>query len=87
MSHLGLKKLLLCDVYYSVNIIVAQDQCLNTGYMQYMPIYLGDCCLYHFDRQRAFKARYMIANSSTSQEYGKHDENNVEHRDNTMAKS
>ena len=62
------------------------DQRLNTYYLQLMRIHLGGCCLYGFNRQRSFGARYMAKNPSASQEYGKRNENNVEHRINVAIK-
>lgn len=52
-----------------------------------MQIYCGGCCLYGFDQQKAFEARYMAKNFLASQEYGKHNENNMEHKHNITTKS
>ena len=52
-----------------------------------MQIYLGGCCLYGFDWQKAFGTKYMAKNSSASQEHIKQNENNMEHRGNAMTKS
>ena len=48
---------------------------------------MGSCCLYGFDRQRAFRAKYMAKNLSASQEYRKYDENKAKHKDNVATKS
>lgn len=51
-----------------------------------MQIYLKGFILYGFYWQRAFGDRYMAKNPITSQEYQKHDENNIEHRRNILIK-
>lgn len=73
-------KLLLRDTYCGIDIILVQS--LNTGY-RLLVIYaniLGSCCLYGYNRQRIFEARYMIKNSSKSRKQKKYNENNVEYK-------
>ncbi len=62
------------------------DQRLDSCCLQFMRIHLRGCCLYGYDRRKAFGAKYMAGNPSASREYGKHDENNVEHRGNATTK-
>lgn len=52
-----------------------------------MQIYLRGNCLYDFDWQKAFGARYIAKNTSASQKHRKHNRNNVKHRDNAAIKS
>lgn len=51
-----------------------------------MRIYLRSSALYGFNWQRAFGARYMAKNHATSQEHQKHDESNMKHKRNALAK-
>ena len=51
-----------------------------------MQIYLGGSCLYGFDRQKAFGARYLAENPSASREHWKHDKNNLERKGNVATK-
>lgn len=51
-----------------------------------MDIYLESYCLYDFDWQRAFGARYISKNSAVSQKYWKYNENNIEYRGNIAIK-
>lgn len=52
-----------------------------------MQIYLEDYCIYDFDIQKAFKAKYMTENSWTSWEDRKYDENNMEFKKNIAKKN
>lgn len=52
-----------------------------------MQISLGGCCIYDFDQQRAFEARYIAKNLLASWKHRKHNKNNKEHGDNTMEKN
>lgn len=52
-----------------------------------MQIYRIDYYLYSFDRQKVFRARYLVEYSLVSQEYEKHDKNNIQHRYNVMSKN
>lgn len=52
-----------------------------------MQINLRGCYLYHFDPKKAFEAKYITKNLSANQKPGKHDENNVKYKNNTISKS
>lgn len=52
-----------------------------------MQIYLKNSCLYGFDQQKTFEARYRAGNILASQKHKKHDENNMEYRGNIATKS
>lgn len=58
-------------------------QRLNIYCPQFMQIYLGNNSLYSFDWQRA---RYIATNLLDRQKYQKHNKNNMEHKDNALAK-
>lgn len=45
-----------------------------------MQIYLEDSCLYDFNQQKAFEARYMAKNPLASHKHKKYDANNVKYR-------
>lgn len=47
---------------------------------------MESCCFYGFDQQKAFWVRYITKNLLVSWEDRKYDENNIEHRDNTIIK-
>lgn len=51
-----------------------------------MQTYEKDYGLYDFDKKKASKTRYMAKNFSTSQDYKKHDKNNMKHRNNILTK-
>lgn len=51
-----------------------------------MQIYLSGCCLYDFDQQKVFGARYMAKIPSEGQEHSKQSEINVEYRGNMATK-
>ena len=63
-----------------------RDQKLDTCYSQFMQIHMEGCCLYGFDQQKVFGARYMAKNPPISQEHKKYDDNNMEHRGNAVTK-
>lgn len=52
-----------------------------------MQIYLEGCCLYGFNQQKAFGARYMAGNLSISRDYRKNNENDIKYNDNMVIKS
>lgn len=71
-----------------VKIVLSfRDQRLDIYYLQFIEIYLGSCYLYSFDWQKAFEAKYIAKNLWASREYGKHQENDIEHGSNTITKS
>ena len=51
-----------------------------------MPIYQKGYILYDFNRQRAFEIRYIAGNPLASREYQKHDDSNIEHKNNVFGK-
>lgn len=52
-----------------------------------MQIYLAGYDLYSFNWQKVSKARYMAENFPVSQEYQKHNKNNIKHGGNALVKS
>lgn len=52
-----------------------------------MQIYLRYYYLYDFYQQKALEARYKAKNPQANQKYKKHNVYNIEHGDNTLAKS
>lgn len=52
-----------------------------------MQIYWKNYILYNVNWQKTFEARYIAKNLITSQEYKKHNENNIKYKSNILAKS
>lgn len=48
---------------------------------------MRDCCIYIFNQQKIFGARYIIEDLYIIQEEGKYDENNLKYRGNATTKN
>lgn len=85
------------EVILLLNKTFSIDYILWHGYYYYIEIknfifaayslfkYLKDYCLYGFNRQKIFEAKYIAKNLQGSQKYKKHNNNNIEYKNNILA--
>lgn len=67
-------------------LLLYKYQKFNISYPQFMQIYWRGYNLYGFDWKRVSGAKYIVKNSPVSQEYKNYDKNNMEYKDNALAK-